>query len=173
LELRQVRGAPAIAIVAILSLAVELHVETFHRSHSPFTHPSHVSAFIHDKLEFLKTSRPTAVNLFEAAARFDALAKSASLTTTDPTVVVQSFLSAAEEMLSKDVQDNQAIGEYGAEWILNRTGSTQVCLLTHCNTGSLATAGWVRSVSLSYQISDTKCNMVGHGTWNYAFVTRD
>ncbi|KAI9337920.1 hypothetical protein BDR26DRAFT_863293 [Obelidium mucronatum] len=44
-------------------------------------------------------------------------------------------------MLERDVADNKAIGRAGADFILaNRAGNVRV--LTHCNTGSLATAGW-------------------------------
>lgn len=46
-------------------------------------------------------------------------------------------------MLEKDVKDNEAIGEYGAREILSRyPGEALVRILTHCNTGSLATAGY-------------------------------
>lgn len=55
------------------------------------------------------------------------------------------FLAATEAMLAKDLADNQAIGTFGAEAILaSASGGEQsgaVRVLTHCNTGSLATAG--------------------------------
>lgn len=44
-------------------------------------------------------------------------------------------------MLEKDISDNRSIGEFGAKAILNSvTDGEQVRILTHCNTGSLATA---------------------------------
>lgn len=44
-------------------------------------------------------------------------------------------------MLEKDISDNRSIGEFGAKAILNNvTDGEQVRILTHCNTGSLATA---------------------------------
>lgn len=52
------------------------------------------------------------------------------------------FLEATEAMLQKDISDNMAIGTHGASAILtNVTGEAPVRVLTHCNTGSLATAG--------------------------------
>ena len=63
------RGAPAIAIVGCLSLAVELLGKKFDSVHS-------LADFIVEKLEYLVTSRPTAVNMKEAAVRFSDLAKS-------------------------------------------------------------------------------------------------
>lgn len=53
------------------------------------------------------------------------------------------FLGAIEEMLEKDIADNKAIGDHGAKEILkNVSGDNSVRVLTHCNTGSLATAGY-------------------------------
>lgn len=46
-------------------------------------------------------------------------------------------------MLEKDIADNKAIGDFGAQEILkNVNGDNSVRVLTHCNTGSLATAGY-------------------------------
>lgn len=48
------------------------------------------------------------------------------------------FLDTTEAMLRKDIEDNKAIGTNGANSILqNKDGMVRV--LTHCNTGSLAT----------------------------------
>lgn len=45
-------------------------------------------------------------------------------------------------MLEEDICTNRSIGNYGAQDILQRANVTKVRILTHCNTGSLATAGW-------------------------------
>jgi methylthioribose-1-phosphate isomerase len=46
-------------------------------------------------------------------------------------------------MLEKDIADNRAIGDAGAKAILNHSPrDSMVRILTHCNTGSLATAGY-------------------------------
>lgn len=46
-------------------------------------------------------------------------------------------------MLAKDIEDNMAIGSHGAKAIIANAGETKnVRILTHCNTGSLATAGY-------------------------------
>lgn len=46
-------------------------------------------------------------------------------------------------MLEKDIADNEAIGRAGADAILFKVpGDSLVRVLTHCNTGSLATAGY-------------------------------
>ena len=76
LVLFQVRGAPAIAIVGCLSLAVELLKDDFDNI------PNLVN-FIVERLEYLVTSRPTAVNMKEAAVRFSDLAKEQAKEITD------------------------------------------------------------------------------------------
>lgn len=45
-------------------------------------------------------------------------------------------------MLEDDIKDNKAIGAYGAEAILKQARNGKATVLTHCNTGSLATAGY-------------------------------
>lgn len=50
-----------------------------------------------------------------------------------------------EELLKIDYETNKAIGDHGAEDILKRAKNTsdgKVNVLTHCNTGSLATSGY-------------------------------
>lgn len=133
----RVRGAPAIAIVAILSLAVELNeVETSGRlSHSS----EEVGLFIIEKLHYLVTSRPTAVNLADAAQKFERMVNEhvRNKDTTGQSLVA-AYLQGAELMLVHDLNDNQNIGKFGAEWILDRAtvqGQSRVNVLTHCNTG--------------------------------------
>ena len=72
--LPQVRGAPAIAIVGCLSLAVELTVGR------QFDSAAALLAHVRKRLAHLVTSRPTAVNLQKAA---DALLQLAETTATD------------------------------------------------------------------------------------------
>ncbi|KAJ3194407.1 S-methyl-5-thioribose-1-phosphate isomerase [Irineochytrium annulatum] len=136
----KVRGAPAIAIVAALSLAVELRGKS-----NTFTTASSAHSFIKTSLDHLRTSRPTAVNLFEAAARLEAVSEDASKASSDATAqqVVQAYLSHAERMLRQDIEDNRNIGRFGAEYVLAKAHEgDEINIITHCNTGSLATAGW-------------------------------
>lgn len=52
------------------------------------------------------------------------------------------ILKSIEGMLEKDISDNKAIGNFGADAILSNMVNKNVRILTHCNTGSLATAGY-------------------------------
>ena len=60
-------------------------------------------------------------------------------------------------MLSKDIEDNKAIGRYGCEAILKTLeGDGPVRILTHCNTGSLATAGYGTALGVIRSLRETK-----------------
>ncbi|KAI4755726.1 Methylthioribose-1-phosphate isomerase [Aureobasidium sp. EXF-3400] len=137
------RGAPAIAIVAALGLAVELELIASKKELSSIA--EEVEFFIKEKLEYLVTSRPTAVNLADAARKLQKIVQTAAKDqNASGTSVKDAYVKAAEQMLVDDVSDNKAIGEHGADWILKNAagGKDQVSILTHCNTGSLATAGY-------------------------------
>ncbi|KAI0243667.1 S-methyl-5-thioribose-1-phosphate isomerase [Massospora cicadina] len=133
----KVRGAPAIAIVACLSLAVELNL-TAHK----FQAKESILQFIQKSLDYLKSSRPTAVNLFEAADRLWKVVKLKAEATEDSKEIILACIEAAENMLDLDVQDNVSIGNFGAQWFLDHHRGDELRILTHCNTGSLATAGY-------------------------------
>lgn len=143
-----VRGAPAIAIVAALSLAVELN-KKFVQSSSDAS-AEEAAAYVKEKLHYLVQSRPTAVNLSRAATDITALVDS-TLKQDGPQTssqLAESVIAAAEAMLEADVADNTNIGENGAKWTINELeahglkGSENFSVLTICNTGSLATAGY-------------------------------
>jgi methylthioribose-1-phosphate isomerase len=127
------RGAPAIAMVAALGLAVELTNSTISAI------PEELQAFIMEKLDYLVTSRPTAVNLADAAKKLKkVVAEAAKIPGATGDSVRTAYVRAAERMLVDDVNDNENIGRNGAEWIVKNTPQGQtgkVSMLTHCNTG--------------------------------------
>ncbi|OAA43709.1 methylthioribose-1-phosphate isomerase [Metarhizium rileyi] len=130
------RGAPAIAIVASLGLAVELF-------NGPVTGdtPQQVIAHIDEALDYLKQSRPTAVDLTNAVDKLMARIRTSGESKQS---IIQGFIDEAEKIFEQDLKTNLAIGDYGAEWLKARVGATPdktVSVLTHCNTGSLATSG--------------------------------
>ncbi|XP_029545772.1 methylthioribose-1-phosphate isomerase [Salmo trutta] len=128
----KVRGAPAIAIVGCLSLAVELRAGA--GGNDPVT-------FIRESLCHLTSARPTAVNMGRAARELMEFAENESMEK-NPEQLTESVIGWIEEMLERDVNDNKKIGNYGAQHILSGVPRDSVTILTHCNTGSLATAGY-------------------------------
>ncbi|KAI5818562.1 hypothetical protein BZA77DRAFT_243517 [Pyronema omphalodes] len=154
-----VRGAPAIAIVAALALAVEL-VDT----KASELQPQQQREKIQERLAYLVTSRPTAVNLADAAGKLNVVAQKALEAGEN---VVEKYLEAAEKMLVDDVADNKAIGDHGAQWIVEQAGDAEVAVLTHCNTGSLATAGYGTALGIIRSLNST-----GHLSHAYCTETR-
>ena len=45
-------------------------------------------------------------------------------------------------MLEEDIMTNRSISNHGAQDIIQKNVTNKVRILTHCNTGSLATAGY-------------------------------
>jgi len=133
----KVRGAPAIAIVGCLSLAVELNRA------DRFKTKEELDIFIKEKLDYLVTSRPTAVNIQLSA---EACKNLSSRLLRDNGVGAdaarQQIVDFLESTLAQDVQDNHKIGDFGAEHIVDAKPGRKVRVMTHCNTGSLATAGY-------------------------------
>lgn len=167
----RVRGAPAIAIVAALALAVELE----HKKDGT-TQKADTIKYINSKLDYLMGSRPTAVDLSNAIKRLKkkSAATAANSLTSDQTLACAdirlSYIEGAEKILEDDLTTNLAIGRYGAEYLRRQQmpvlspvddadslryfttspPGTQgapdrtyrkLSVLTHCNTGSLATSG--------------------------------
>lgn len=153
----QVRGAPAIAIVGALSLAVELRQRDFQTK-------SVLDVFIVEQCDYLVTSRPTAVNMKNAARRLKRLA---GVLHDDDQVAVevmkQKLLAVMENMLEWDIATNKSIGDHGAQHIMRNHRKEGVNIVTHCNTGSLATGGYgtalgvIRSVAAAGALGHVFC----------------
>lgn len=153
----QVRGAPLIAVVSALGLAAE--VESRRSSNGTSAgddakrrkigeSASEAAAWLRERMAYLRTSRPTAVNLSNAMEELEKVVAAAEAAAGGaPGPVYEAYTSAAERMLAEDVAANRAIGEAGADAVLAAMGRNGregkgARVLTICNTGSLATAGW-------------------------------
>lgn len=119
-----VRGAPAIGIAAAFGVVLAV------RGHQG-SGPGWREAVARD-VETLAASRPTAVNLFWALERMGAV-----LDASADGQALERVTAEAQAILEEDVAANRRIGELGAALIARRCG-----VLTHCNTGSLATGGY-------------------------------
>ncbi|MGV3665873.1 MAG: S-methyl-5-thioribose-1-phosphate isomerase [Leptospira bouyouniensis] len=120
-----VRGAPAIAITGIFGLTLGA------KKKSGNIIPEEIDSLINQVFE----SRPTAVNLSFALQE----AKKRLGEETDWESIAKIWESFALEMMVDDLKANQALGQNGAE--LFPKDQNQIHIITHCNTGALATAG--------------------------------
>jgi methylthioribose-1-phosphate isomerase len=123
-----VRGAPAIGVAAAYGVALEA-LRLRDNSTSEFT------SGMETGFSVLATSRPTAVNLFWALQRMRKVWE--SVAEQDPKQIAERLLAEAHEILAEDIRINKVMGAHGAA--LLQDGAR---VLTHCNAGALATAGW-------------------------------
>ncbi len=115
-----IRGAPAIGIAAAFGVALAARER---------------GADLDEVYDHLSKTRPTAVNLFWALERMKkTVAHSAEL---DAEVLVERLFSEAQAIFAEDRANNLEMGRLGAE--LLPEGAR---VLTHCNTGGLATGGY-------------------------------
>lgn len=135
----QVRGAPLIAIVAVLGLAVELAKTPSLAGATA----KEVSNHIIKALDYLRTSRPTAVNLFNACDCMTAVVMKASKEESTGQSVINAYTNAAVKLFKEDLAANMRQGAFGVEAARQDCkDKTELSVLTHCNTGSLATSGF-------------------------------
>ncbi len=125
-----VRGAPAIGVAAAYGMYLGAReIETGDRDEF-LNHLEKVA-------ELLRSTRPTAVNLFWAISR---MMKTAYETLGTIEEIKQTLLQTAQTINIEDLQTCHAIGDNGLA-VLPKTPE-QLTILTHCNAGALATAGY-------------------------------
>jgi methylthioribose-1-phosphate isomerase len=120
-----VRGAPAIGCAAAFGIALEAR----RQQDRP---PREFETAMEAAFKTLAASRPTAVNLFWALERMGGVLAAQH----DPRSAAAKLAEAALALFLADVETNRAIGLAGAAFLPDGAR-----VLTHCNTGSLATAG--------------------------------
>ncbi len=121
-----VRGAPAIGVAAAYGLVLGLRT---------VSSPRDLAGRFEEVSSLLGGTRPTAVNLRWALERGRRVfAENAA---GGPEAATSALLDWARELHAEDVRVNRRIGEHGAALFAPGTR-----VLTHCNTGSLATAGY-------------------------------
>lgn len=119
----QVRGAPAIGLAAAYGVVLA----------SQHPRDSDIVSHCMAACDYLATSRPTAVNLFWALDRMRRLLS--AHTNAAPDKLRQILLAEAHALRNQDAAMCRRIGDCGARLIQDGMG-----ILTHCNTGALATA---------------------------------
>lgn len=117
-----IRGAPAIGVAAAMGIALGMQQAA---SEAQFD----------EICDTIRCTRPTAVNLFWAIERMRRVR--ASLAGRDLSEIREKLIAEAIQMRREDIAINECIGKNGAPLIPD--GKT---VLTHCNAGALATAGY-------------------------------
>lgn len=146
----RVRGAPAIAVSAALGIAVATERKVLAKE---LTSGEEVRTFLLESCDYVMTSRPTAVNLFNCLAD---LKKSIVALDGGKSAAefADAFVTLAEAVFAEDVAFNEGIMKHGAAHILAGTGADaeKVRVLTICNTGALATSRYGTALGVVRQL---------------------
>jgi methylthioribose-1-phosphate isomerase len=123
-----VRGAPAIGVAAAMGIALAAR-------NSKAESTADLKRELDHAAELIALTRPTAVNLFWAIQRMKE--KFERLRIRPVAQIKGALIEEARRMYAEDIAANQAMGRHGATLMPSQGG-----VLTHCNAGALATAGY-------------------------------
>jgi methylthioribose-1-phosphate isomerase len=125
-----IRGAPAIGVAAAMGIALGMR-------RSKATGTQKFAAEFHKICESMAATRPTAVNLFWAIERMRRTFAAAAQSGASVDQIKDVLDREAQAIHDEDVASCRAMGAYGAEVV-----PAEATILTHCNAGALATAGY-------------------------------
>ena len=138
IKMLRVRGAPAIGVAAAYGTVIGLQeFDVAHRCRADLDNR------LAEVVEYLASSRPTAVNLFWALERMSGLARAHP--DAEPVAMLALLLEEARAIEAEDQAMCMAMGQHGAELMPKGGG-----VLTHCNAGGLATAGAGTALSVLF-----------------------
>ncbi|MBM3791028.1 MAG: S-methyl-5-thioribose-1-phosphate isomerase [Acidobacteria bacterium] len=123
-----IRGAPAIGVAAAMGIALGTRDSTA-------TSVADLERRFQRICDEIASTRPTAVNLFWAVERMRRTFEQAR--PGGVSAIRAALVAEAQRMHREDVEANRRMGRFGQELIPDKA-----CVLTHCNAGALATAGY-------------------------------
>ena len=130
-----VRGAPALGTVGGYGVALAMRQgerEGWERSD------------LDQAIDCIRDARPTAVNLAWGVDRVRPLVDSG----------IEDVLAEAERIAIEDEEANRELSRKGADWILANTTQRPLRILTHCNTGALATTAWGTALGIIRELHE-------------------
>src|SRR5581483_4759989 len=125
-----IRGAPAIGVAAAMGIALGMRKSTA-------TGTQKFAAEFYKTCEMMAATRPTAVNLFWAIERMKQAFATAAKAGHSVDQIKDALDREAAAIHDEDVASCRAMGAFGAEVV-----PADAKILTHCNAGALATAGY-------------------------------
>jgi methylthioribose-1-phosphate isomerase len=130
-----VRGAPALGAVGGLGVAVAMH-----QAKDEGWDDDALST----QVDRIRNARPTAVNLAWGTDRVRPFIADG----------VDAVLAEARRIIDEDGAANRELSRLGADWILAATGKERVRVVTHCNTGALATTAWGTAYGIIHELHE-------------------
>jgi methylthioribose-1-phosphate isomerase len=125
-----IRGAPAIGVAAAMGIALGMRKSTA-------TGTQKFAAEFYKICELMAATRPTAVNLFWAIERMKRAFAAGANAGESVDQIKDRLEREAQAIHDEDVASCRAMGAFGAEVV-----PAEARILTHCNAGALATAGY-------------------------------
>src|SRR5438477_2143363 len=125
-----IRGAPAIGVAAAMGIAIGMR-------RSKATGTQKFAAEFQNVCELMAATRPTAVNLFWAIERMKRTFAAAAQAGESVDQIKDRLDAEAQAVHDDDVASCRALGAFGADIV-----PADARILTHCNAGALATAGY-------------------------------
>ncbi len=130
-----VRGAPALGGVGALGVALAMFQAL---------DESWDAARLDAEIDRIRDARPTAVNLAWGVNQVRA----------SMPFGVDEVLRLARQLVADDEAANRELSRLGADWVLAHVDQDRVRVLTHCNTGALATCGWGTAYGIIHELHE-------------------
>lgn len=130
-----VRGAPALGGVGALGVALAMFQAV---------DESWDAARLDAEIDRIRDARPTAVNL----------AWGVNQVRGSMPLGVAEVLRLARRVVTEDEAANRRLSRLGADWVLAHVNKNKVRVVTHCNTGALATCGWGTAYGIIHELHE-------------------
>jgi methylthioribose-1-phosphate isomerase len=130
-----VRGAPALGVAGAMGVVVAM---------DEGDREGWDEAGVAAAVDAVRGARPTAVNLAWGVDRVRPLMPQGR----------DAVLAAAREVAAEDESANRELSRRAADWLLERIDRPRLRVLTHCNAGVLATAGWGTALGVVRELRD-------------------
>ena len=130
-----VRGAPALGAVGAYGVAVVM----LEGERSGWS-----SERRDDEVDRVRNARPTAVNLAWGVDRVRPLMSHG----------VDAVIAEARRIVEEDTAANRQLSRHGADWLLAHCERRPLRVVTHCNTGALATTGWGTAFGIIRELAE-------------------
>lgn len=130
-----VRGAPALGVAGAFGVAIAMK-----QGESHGWDPGRLAL----EIDRIRTARPTAVNLAWGVDQVLPLVGQG----------IVAVIAKSKEIAAADEAANRALSKLGADWILAKCNVDQPRVVTHCNTGALATSAWGTGYGIIRELHD-------------------
>jgi methylthioribose-1-phosphate isomerase len=128
-----IRGAPALGAAGALGVALAM---------AQAVDQGWEQARLETEIDRIRDARPTAVNLAWGVNQVRGSVPRG----------IAEVLGLARQVVADDEAANRQLSRHGADWILTHVAQDKVRVVTHCNTGALATSAWGTAYGIIHEL---------------------